>query len=686
MRLLASRQRPGPFCRRLLVFSLFVASVVTFGATAASTGPSPATAYHVLGDEPGAWPKIFSSIGLQPIAGGPAGLVVVRRGSPQTAEAWRSRIEQGLILVLEGESDLAQSFGFKAGTKRVAVQSLKDVRAPELSIVWQEPFEMPVFELPAKARVFTAERWDGAPLVAGYRDGKGAVLWVAVNPGSEGYERFPYLLQALVDLGMTPPYRSSRLWAFFDSSYRLRVDTDYFAKRWRRAGVAALQVAAWHYYDSGDESRSAYLKRLIDSCHREGILVYAWLELPHVSDGFWNAHPEWREKTALGEDAQLDWRKLMNLANPAAFAEAAKGVAQLIGDYDWDGVNLAELYFESLEGTSNPARFTPMNDDVRAEFKKASGGVADPMALFAPGANREGRAKLERTFLDYRASLAAKLQERWIQVIDGLRRKKPHLDLAITQIDDRFDTKVHDLLGADATLTLPLLERFDFTYLIEDPATIWNLGPKRYPEIAARYKPLTERASKLAIDINIVERYQNVYPTKQQTGTELFQLVESAARSFPRVALYFEKSILNADLELLPSAAAAVRSAVWNGPKLTIDSVAGAGVPWTGPAVVDGSPWPLHDGKSVWLPAGKHTVEPGRGELPALRVEDFNGTVRTASVEGKAIELAYESRARAFLRLSQAPSAVEVDGDAVPLAAGSKTLTLPRGQHIVTIR
>ena len=55
---------------------------------------------------------------------------------------------------------------------------------------------------------------------------------------------------------------------------------------------------------------------MIEACHRHAILVYAWLELPHVSEKFWADHPAWREKTALGQDAQLDWRKLMNLENP----------------------------------------------------------------------------------------------------------------------------------------------------------------------------------------------------------------------------------------------------------------------------------------------------------------------------------------------------------------------------------
>jgi len=115
-----------------------------------------------------------------------------------------------------------------------------------------------------------------------------------------------------------------------------------------------------------------------------------------------------------------------------------------------------------------------------------------------------------------------------------------------------------ELIGADAARVLPMLEDHDFTFLIEDPATIWNLGPDRYPQIAKRYEPLTKHTGKLAIDINIVERYQDVYPTKQQTGAELFQLVHVAAQVFPRVALYFENSILPPDLKLLPSAAAVV--------------------------------------------------------------------------------------------------------------------------------
>jgi hypothetical protein len=126
---------------------------------------------------------------------------------------------------------------------------------------------------------------------------RGAVFWIAVPPGERGYERFPYLLAALCDLGhgaAVPVLAAVGVLRFglpFARGPRLL----------RRAlapfGISALQVAAWHFYDS-DPENDAYLKKLIEACHREGIQVYAWLEMPHVSEKFWADHPEWREKTA----------------------------------------------------------------------------------------------------------------------------------------------------------------------------------------------------------------------------------------------------------------------------------------------------------------------------------------------------------------------------------------------------
>jgi hypothetical protein len=483
----------------------------------------------------------------------------------------------------------------------------------------------------------------------------------------------------LTDLGMERPFSSARLWAFFDSAYRSRVDLDYFAARWRASGVAALHVAAWHFWEA-DPEQDAYLEKLIAACHREGILVYAWLELPHVSEKFWATHPEWREKTAILQDAQLDWRKLMNLTNRDCFRATADGTAALVNRFDWDGVNLAELYFESLEGIGNPARFTPMNDDVRREFRARSG--FDPIDLF--GTRRDEAS--QKQFLDFRAELARRMEEEWLGVLESLRREKPDLDLVLTQVDDRFDTGMREAIGADAARVLPMLDTHNFTFLIEDPATVWNLGPQRYQAIAERYHTITSHGDKLAIDLNIVDRYQNVYPTKQQTGTELFELVHNAARNFERVTLYFENSLLAPDLGLLPSAAAAVSRVERIGPKLVVESAHGVGVPWRGPAVVDGQPWPVRDAETVWLPAGAHSIEAAPAE-PGPRLLRLNGELKAArSLDAHSIEFTYQSSARAIAVLDRTPRAVEIDSvPATPKSAGPNTLLLPRGQHIVTL-
>ncbi|MBI4874169.1 MAG: hypothetical protein HY822_06005 [Acidobacteria bacterium] len=659
-----------------------VALVACAGCLTAQVG------FQMTDDEPGPWPAILSSVGLVQGGAGAAAVYIVRAGSAVSAGQWQERAAQGAVVVVEGESELAAALGFRPGAQRVAVRSVVDRRNPKLAVVWEKALELPVWEVPREAEVFVRERWTGAPLVAGLRRGVGGLLWLAVTPGALGYERFPYLPQALCDLGLQPPLRSRRLWAFFDSSYRLRVDLDYFAARWRKAGIVALHVAAWHYFEPHAE-RDAYLARLIHACHRNAITVYAWLELPHVSETFWREHPEWREKTALLQDAHLDWRRLMNLNHPACAAAVETGVRALAGRFDWDGVNLAELYFESLEGHANPARFTPFNQETRFAFRERAG--FDALDLFNAASSRhhtKDPAAL-RAFLDFRAGLAQRLQEDWIARLDRIRRDRSHLDLVLTHVDDRLDTNMRDRVGADAARLLPLLERHDFTFLVEDPATVWHLGPQRYPQLAERYRPLVSRPEKLAIDVNIVERYQDVYPTRQQTGSELLQLVHLAARAFPRVALYSENSILAPDLDLLAAAAAVAGRLERKGDRLVVDSPRGVGVNWNGPARVNGRPWPATDGSTVWLPPGPHVVEPAPA-APRLRLAGFSGDLQSASALADGLEFSYRSASRALALVDRKPARLEVDGVSAECrgieAGAGYVLFLPRGQHLVAVR
>ena len=623
----------------------------------------------------GSWPAILSSVGHVPGPAASADIFVAPAKTPAAAD-WQGKVRSGAALILEGASPLAASFGFHVQLETVSVIHLIDTHNPDLPVVWNKAVEIPRTQVPPEARVFAKDRWTGAPLVAGYRVGAGAVLWVALAPGTLGYERFPYLMQSLADLGFEPSFRSSRLWAFFDYSYRTRADPDYLAERWRRSGISALHVASWHFYDP-DAARDDYLKKLIEACHRSGVLVYAWVELPHVSEQFWNDHPQWREKTALLQDAQLDWRKLMNLQNRDCAAAVRAGLRQMTERFDWDGINLAELYFESLEGAGNPARFTPMNDDVRAGFRAAAGW--DPIEIWG----KHNDAPSLRRFLDYRADLARRMQEEWLGAVEGFGT---NLDIVLTHVDDRFDAGMKDSIGADAGRVLPLLDSHSFSFLIEDPATVWNLGPQRYPEIAKRYRPLTSHTGKLAIDINIVDRYQDVYPTKQQTGTELFELVHMASEAFPRVALYFENSILKPDMALLAASSAVVTNYSKDHRRVSLDSPGGVEFVWGADgATVDGKPWPVQSKGMLRLPAGPHVIEPA-AKREAISIADLNARLLSAGAEGRRATFEYSSDSRAIVRFDRKPMRMEVGGApfaAVCVEASDCAVLLPRGEHTV---
>src|ERR1035437_4536421 len=266
-----------------------------------------------------------------------------------------------------------------------------------------------------------------------------------------------------------------------------------------------------------------------------------------------------------------------------------------------------------------------------------------------------------------------------------MRAEKPNLDLVLTHVDDRFDTTMHDAIGADAARALKLLDRYEFTFIVEDPGSVWHLGPQRYSEIAALYRPLTPHQERLAVDINIMNRSQTVYPTKQQAGAELAQLVRTASESFPRVIYYYEKSISSFDSPLLSPSSALVTHAELDGDDLTIESPYGVGLNWSSAVFLDGEDWPVRDDQHIWIPAGRHVLHASPNPS-ALRVLDFNGTLISAEIRFDGVELNYESTSRAFAQMNRRPIRLVIDGKPHALdLCGDFIVCLPRGKHKVLI-
>ena len=279
------------------------------------------------------------------------------------------------------------------------------------------------------------------------------------------------------------------------------------------------------------------------------------------------------------------------------------------------------------------------------------------------------------------------MQSDWLQVIDANKNHKPYMDVILTHIDDRFEPGIRDALGADVARTLPVLEKRRETLLVEDPATLWNLGAERYAKLAASYAELTSEKTNLAIDINVVERYQDVYPTKKQTGVELMELVHQAAASFRRVALYFENSLEKTDLPLLPAAASTTNAQRVSADEWLIDGADASRIAWSGPAELDGRLWPLQSDDAVLVPGGKHKLSVGF-ERCDLTISDFNGNIQSANATRSHIDLSYESRSRAVARIRGTLASAEIDGAALPVPPASEgivALLLPAGQHVLSL-
>ena len=157
----------------------------------------------------------------------------------------------GAALILEGSSPLASSFGFIPTSETVSTIHIVDEHNPSLPIVWNKAIDIPRYEIPADARVFAKERWTGAPVARRLSSGGRRRSVDCRQPGRERLRALslPACRRSPIS-GLKPSFRASRLWAFFDYSYRSRADPDYLAARWRAAGISALHAAAWHFYDA----------------------------------------------------------------------------------------------------------------------------------------------------------------------------------------------------------------------------------------------------------------------------------------------------------------------------------------------------------------------------------------------------------------------------------------------------
>ena len=197
------------------------------------------------------------------------------------------------------------------------------------------------------------------------------------------FQYLPFLAQAIVDeLHLVPSLAADNLCVYIDPGGEPKDDPAVIVAQLKGWSVREVHLGAFYGSEGFKSLRHALSPRLIG----KGSLCMPGWNIPWSARSSGTSIREWREVTANGHPAIMDWRLHMALEDPACFQAVAELTRRLVLDYDWDGVDFAELYFEGMPGIfKHPKDFTPMHPTFRQMFAAAlwSGSAQDVPAGFA---------------------------------------------------------------------------------------------------------------------------------------------------------------------------------------------------------------------------------------------------------------------------------------------------------------
>jgi hypothetical protein len=602
-------------------------------------------------------------------------------------------IKKGEKVITWGKSPLSKEIGiiFSSNNK---IKSYVWNSHPDATINFKNPVSFESFSFKNEMKVLASYK-ENKPLIVSGKLGEGKLLYSGiplVSSNGASYEQIPFIMEAVKDeFSIKPSFARDDLALYVDLGFHLKEEPAAIAEEIKSYGVNQINLSAWYPV----EDYGKFYSGIIAECHKRGILVYAWFEFPFVSIDFWDKHPEWREKTASGKDAKIDWRYLMALDNPEALEEIKTYTKEFMISFDWDGIDIAEIYFESPgQGFNEEDKFTPMNESFRKAFEQRYG--VDPIKAFDNtssyhwGRNNDMKQKL----IDYRVGLVNRLHEEFLILAEELREERPYLKTSVTVIDSIADKNMRERIGVDAKDIAKLQNKYHFILQIEDPYTLWNLGPERYKVIGEEYRSVMSPKNLLSIDINIINRNGEVYPTAKQRGLETYELISNAAKYTDKVILYALGTVEDSDMEFAPYT---------RGSDITVEETArneyviksDKRFIWETDTqgknyYIDGRQWPFYSEKEVIIPGGEHSlkIESKSDSAEKLRIEGINGEI-TDVTSDQVIAFNYLNGGRFYMAMNKRPGQVKLDGNLIKVefeeVNGRYTMILPEGNHMVVI-
>jgi uncharacterized protein YdaL len=626
-------------------------------------------------------------------------------------------VREGGNLISDMPNDLVTDLGIRLGTTRLQVSRVRDHLYPEEHIRWRYPQLATKFNAETIDEVFASDDETDAPLVVGRAVEKGKIIYISTwfDPESaQGYSHYPFLLDYVGSyFRLGPVVRRENLEVYFEPGSRARtMSIETLVKHWVRDGIRTVHVSGWHEYPP-QRSAQGYTydyRRLISLAHANGILVYPWLEPPQVSPKFYAQHPEWREKNIRSADVTPSWRNPVALTDPACLRAATEWYREFLTSYDWDGVNLAELYFEAGRGFQDPLLFTPMHPSAQKEFRHRYGYDLRSIFDSSSAVYWKSNPGVRHQVSDYRVGALTRAYDTLLTMINAVAKSRPGFTVIVTAMDSKGSPDLREQLGVDMDAILALRAKYSFVLQVEDPEPLWSTDPLRYIEIGRRYTDLlagsdssAREAVPLMLDLNIGQfrRPEKVtpFPTLTQTGTESFFLVRAAAKGAPGMTIYSESSTNPQDLKFFPFALAADVKYTRTDRGYEVESPRSFALKLpleVSQIELDGVLLSPGRENCYLVPAGKHTIAAAPKEGPGFstheletRILSFTGNLISATYGIRTVTVGYDAARRTLISLNREPTAVTIDGVEVPctMFRGNDcySLFLPAGRHTALI-
>jgi len=609
-------------------------------------------------------------------------------------------VRNGGNLITDFNKDLSQDFGIKTNNRSHVISRIRDNYVPDEQINWTYSQTLNNLVLSGDEEILAQDASTDAPVVIGKKIDNGKIIYFnsMFDPYSqEGYSRYPFLWEYIKKyLNLKPFVKRDNLEVFYDYGFRTTVSIENLIKQWKKSGVRIIHAAGWYQnikypLDYG---------KLIKLAHANGMHVYAWIEPPQVDEKFWNKHPEWREKNYKGEDVRPSWRYPMAFNDKICLNAMKNEYLTLLNKYDFDGVNLAEVYFEAGKGFNEPNLFTPMNLSAQQEFKKKFN--FDLKNIFNPSSSVfwKNNTKARNLVTNFRIS---KLNDVYNLLLDEFKKfesSKPGFQIIVTAMDSYGSPELKEYIGVDMDNILTLRKKFDFHLNVEDPENLWSTDPLRYEEIGAKYDSIMGGKSNLLLDLNILSfrKKEDVspFPTLIQTGTENFLIVKSASIGAPRVVIYSESSINPQDMFFIPYALAndVKYKSIKNGYEFDSPYSFYMSLPPDVKSIsINGKVYNELTNGSFLIPSGKNTVVLSNkddifstSEI-APKLISLTGNLTSLSYNLRDLFFSYTSDTRTIACLNREPIAINVDGKEITFIVmkGNDCFSvfLPSGNHQV---